>query len=139
MDNVIINKVESIERCLNRIEEEYVGFEDELKTNFTKQDSIILNLQRACEQAIDAGNYLVKKDKLGVPKTSRDSFEILQQAGIINEELAENLKSMVGFRNIAIHEYKSLDLNIVSSIIENNLHDFRAFAKIILQYADKKT
>ncbi len=135
MDDVIVNKIESIERCLWRVEEEYRGHEEELETNFTRQDSIVLNLQRACEQTIDLGNHLVKTRNLGVPQTSRDSFELLQRAGIIDQTLAASLKSMVGFRNIAIHEYKSLDLKIVRSIIENHLKDFRAFAKIALKQA----
>ncbi|HMO40705.1 MAG TPA: hypothetical protein PKC76_15660 [Saprospiraceae bacterium] len=64
MDDVVLNKVESIERCLRRIREEYVGFEAVLESNFTKQDAIILNLQRACEVTIDLANYIVKTRQL---------------------------------------------------------------------------
>jgi hypothetical protein len=46
-DDIIINKIETIKRCLNRIKEEYLGSEKELENNYTKQDSIILNLERA--------------------------------------------------------------------------------------------
>jgi hypothetical protein len=52
-DDVVLNKIAVIERCLLRIREEYLGHEMELATNFTRQDSIILNLLRACEAAID--------------------------------------------------------------------------------------
>jgi hypothetical protein len=48
MDDVIVNKVSVIERCLKRIREEYQGDAEEFKRNFTKQDSVILNLQRLC-------------------------------------------------------------------------------------------
>lgn len=51
--DVRLNKVAIIERCLLRIDQEYYGHEEELETNFTRQDSIILNLQRVCEAAID--------------------------------------------------------------------------------------
>jgi hypothetical protein len=44
IDNIILNKTAIIERCIIRIQEEYQGFEDELATNHTRQDSIILNL-----------------------------------------------------------------------------------------------
>ena len=56
MDDVIVNKVSVIERCLKRIREEYQGDAEEFKRNFTKQDSVILNLQRLCEAAIDIAN-----------------------------------------------------------------------------------
>jgi hypothetical protein len=46
-DDVVLNKVAVIERCLGRIREEYEGHESELATHFTKQDSIILNLLAA--------------------------------------------------------------------------------------------
>ena len=52
-DDVLLNKAASIERCLRRITVEYVGHEGELETDYTRQDSIVLNLQRACEAAID--------------------------------------------------------------------------------------
>jgi hypothetical protein len=60
MDNVIVNKVSIIERCLKRIHEEYQGDAAELKRNFTKQDSVILNLQRLCEASIDIANRCLK-------------------------------------------------------------------------------
>ncbi|MDQ7056983.1 MAG: hypothetical protein Q9N62_00355 [Ghiorsea sp.] len=70
MDNILINKAAMIERCLKRIEEEYIGHEAELESNFTRQDSIILNLQRVCEAAM----HVVRTHKLGIPQQSRDRF-----------------------------------------------------------------
>lgn len=56
-DDVILNKIAAIELCLMHIREEYRGREVELATNFTRQDSIILNLLRACEAAIDVAMH----------------------------------------------------------------------------------
>ena len=50
-DDVILNKAASIERCLRRIEEEYAGAEQNLIENQTKQDAIVLNLQRESTEA----------------------------------------------------------------------------------------
>ena len=58
-NDVLINKAAIIERCLARVEEEYAGHENELEKNFTRQDSIILNIQRACEATIDAAMHIV--------------------------------------------------------------------------------
>ncbi|ALA57269.1 hypothetical protein NITMOv2_0834 [Nitrospira moscoviensis] len=73
-DDVILSKAASIERCLRRIEEEYAGDQRNLVANQTKQDAIILNLQRACETAIDLAMYVVSQRKLGVPQDSRDAL-----------------------------------------------------------------
>ncbi|MBP2242012.1 uncharacterized protein YutE (UPF0331/DUF86 family) [Cytobacillus eiseniae] len=132
MNDVILNKTTTIERCVKRIHEVYAGNRANLK-DFTKQDSIILNIQRACEASIDLAMYLVSKHKLGVPKASREGFKLLQEAGLIDDALAKTLMNMVGFRNIAIHDYQTLNLDILQAILDNHISDFKEFAKVILQ------
>ncbi len=103
MDDVLLNKAASIERCLVRVREEYVGAESQLETNFTRQDAIVLNLLRAAENAIDAAMHVVRVERLGVPQQSRDAFGLLENSGLIDPELSRRMKAMVGFRNIAVH------------------------------------
>lgn len=129
--DVIFNKVEVIERCINRIYDEYGENPQNLK-NYTKQDSIILNIQRACEACIDIAMHIVAENSLGIPQNSRDAFEILNANGIIDENIAQKLKAMVGFRNIAVHNYQSINLKIVKEVIEKGLTDIQEFKKIIL-------
>ena len=134
IDDVILNKCAAIEKCIQRIHQEYHGFENEIETNHTKQDSILLNLQRACEAAIDLGTYIIRIKKLGVPQSSRDIFVKLSEDKIISSEISEHLQAMVGFRNIAVHNYQKLNLTIVRSIIDNHLEDFASFTKVILKH-----
>jgi uncharacterized protein YutE (UPF0331/DUF86 family) len=124
MDDIIINKCDSILRCLRRIEEDY---DEEFEKNYTKQDAIILNIQRAIQQSIDLGAYVVKKKKLGIPKSSKEIFEILEKEELIDKNLSENLQKMVGFRNLAIHEYTKLKLDILEYIIKERIWDLRDF------------
>lgn len=133
MNEVILNKVTTIERCIKRIKEVYDQNPENL-ADFTKQDSIILNIQRACEASIDLAMHLVSERKLGLPKTSREAFQLLQDANLIEASLAKSLKNMVGFRNIAVHDYQSIELNILQSIIEKHLTDFTKFTKTILAF-----
>lgn len=132
-DDVILNKAASIERCLHRIEEEYAGNEQNLVGNQTKQDAIVLNLQRACETAIDLAMYVVSQRKIGVPQDSRDAFSLLQTAGILPADLAQRMQRMVGFRNVAVHEYARLNLDVVLSIITRQLDDFRVYSSTIVK------
>ena len=131
-DDIIINKTETIKRCLARIKEEYAGYEDELENNYTKQDSIILNLERVAQTSIDISTHIIRIKRLGIPKTSRDVFTILEQHKIVSSKTSEQMKKMVGFRNIAVHDYQNISLDIVKSIIENNLPDFERFSKEII-------
>jgi len=132
VDDVLINKANSIERCIQRINEDYCGYEDEIATNFTRRDAIILNLQRACETSIDAAMRIVRLKKLGVPEDSRGAFQLLEENDVIPVQLSENLKKMVGFRNIAIHDYQKIDTEILKSILDKHLNEFREFVKILL-------
>ena len=129
MDDVLVNKAATIERCIRRVREEYVGHEDEFETNFTRQDAIILNLQRACEAAIDMGARLVRLRHLGVPQTSRDVFTLLEGAGLLAPGLAAGMAAMVGFRNVAVHGYRALSLAITRALIETRLDDLLAYAR----------
>lgn len=129
LDDVILNKSEIIERCIRRIYEEYDNKPDNLR-NITRQDSIILNLQRACEAAIAMAMHIVAEQGWGIPVTSRDAFETLLEHEFLEEALTQRLKAMVGFRNIAVHDYQKMNLDILQEIIEKHLHDLINFAKI---------
>ncbi|CEE01625.1 DUF86 domain-containing protein [Caldifermentibacillus hisashii] len=130
--DVVLNKIHIIERCLNRIHEEYANNPENL-VNFTKQDSIILNLQRACEASIDLAMHVVAEKKLGLPQTSRDAFLLLETEGIIPVSLSKRMQRMVGFKNIAVHDYQEINLSILQKIIENHLDDFLQFTKAIIR------
>ncbi len=131
-DDIIINKIETIRRCLRRIGEEYINFEDELKNNYTKQDSIILNLERAAQASIDLSTHIIRINRLGVPKTSRDVFTLLEESHIISAKTSEKMKKMVGFRNIAVHDYQNISLDVVKNILDKHLIDFECFIQEII-------
>ena len=130
--DVILNKAQIIERCLRRVKEEYEDSPVNLQ-NITKQDSIILNLQRACEAAMDMAMHMVAEHRLGLPQSSREAFSLLSENGLLTPELSKRLQAMVGFRNIAVHDYQSVNLVILQRIIENNMSDLKQFAEILLK------
>lgn len=130
-NDIILNKVDTIERCIIRIRDVY-DFEPENLKDFTLQDSIILNLQRAIEATIDIAMHIVSEKKLGLPQSSRDSFKILLENNIISDLILLNINDMIGFRNIAVHNYQKLNIDILQKIIELHLNDFREFIDAII-------
>jgi len=132
-DDVILAKAEIIERCLKRVRAEYAGCPANLREDFTRQDSILLNLERACQAAIDLALHVVRTRRLGLPKESREAFALLEQAGLLHRELAAKLKAMVGFRNVAVHQYQNLDLDIVQSVVEREMSILEDFSRLALQ------
>lgn len=133
MDDVLLNKADTIERCVRRAREEYDSNPDTFADNYTRQDAAILNIQRACEAALDMGQHLIRRDKLGVPQSSRDVFELLARAGWIEITLAEALKRMIGFRNIAVHDYQKLQFPITVNVITQHLDEFLRYSETILK------
>jgi len=139
MPDVVLNKIQTIERCLKRIREEYVGFEESFEENHTKQDSVILNLERASQATIDIATHIVKVKGLGLPNSSRELFDLLLENNIISKDICKQMQGMVGFRNIAVHDYQNLNIEIVVAIVEKHLGDFENFVKEVFEgYLDEK-
>lgn len=128
---VILNKYETIEKCINRINEEYEGKLANLD-DYRRNDAIVLNLQRACQAVMDIATYVVSTKALGMPHSNSEAFEILYQNQMINEETLKNMKGMIGFRNIAVHAYREVDEEILQEVIENHLQELTEFARQML-------
>jgi len=131
-NDVIINKVTTIEHCLKRLNDTYTGKLSDLE-NFDIQDIITINLQRACQAAIDLAMHICMIEKLGPPQKSSDAFEFLHKRKTITKEVADKMIKMVGFRNISVHDYQALNLNILKSILDYHLSDFTDFTALILK------
>lgn len=133
----ILRKITSLERCLNRIEEKITATGEELKTNYDSQDIVSLNLQRAVQVCVDIAAHLNAQFSVKAPESMVESFENLNRLGIISDKMRERMKKSVGFRNIAVHEYSTIDWDIVFSVSTRHLGDFRKFAKEIIFWMNK--
>jgi uncharacterized protein YutE (UPF0331/DUF86 family) len=132
-DDVLVNKAATIERCIRRVREEYAAAGAHFATDYTRQDAAVLNIQRACEAALDMGQHILRRDKLGIAQSSRDVFDLLARAGRIDAALASSMQKMVGFRNIAVHDYKKLLLQITEMVITQHLDEFLQYSTALLR------
>lgn len=126
-----LGKIAAIERSIARAREEFAAAGTDFVRDLTRQDAAILNILRACELAIDLANILIRERSLGVPQSSRDSFKLLADAALIPTELSERLQRMIGFRNIAVHQYQTLELAIVEAILRRDLDDLLGFCRTL--------
>lgn len=134
IDDIILNKKESIERCIRQVRLYYAKPSDlPFEEDILKQDAIAINLQRAAEQCIDLANHVVRIKKLGLPKESKEGFFLLAKSRIIPTELAKQLEGMVGFRNTLVHEYQQLQIKIMKDVIENHLDDLIKFTSLLME------
>jgi len=134
MNDTLVQKIQSIQRCIHRTRSIYEQSGNNfLVDDYDAQDAAMLNIIRACEQAIDLANYLIKRDKLGIPTSSAESFILLAHQGFISHDQARKLTRMVGFRNLAVHEYQRIDYTIVVKIIQEGLSDLIQFVDDIME------
>lgn len=133
MDREIVEqKLESLRRCLRRIETKCPADAEALATDFDLQDIVSLNLSRAVQLSVDIGAHLISGMDVAAPDTMGQTFDILAQENVVSSALAVNLKRAVGFRNIAVHNYEAINWHIVHSIAKNHLADFSEFAKNVV-------
>lgn len=138
MNDIVINKIQSIQRCVERARQEYRSDPDGFAANHTLQDAAVLNMLRAREQAIDLANHVIHTYKMGIPTASTESFDLLRAKHVIDMALSEKLKQMVHFRNIVIHQYQRMDIEIVTSVIVSGLDDLVQFGDRVKEFIGER-
>lgn len=130
--DVIYQKTNAIQNCLQRIHNT-IGKDLDLLNQLDSQDIVVLNLQRAIQPVIDMASYVVASYRLGVPQSLKEVFIILEQNKFIDHSISSKMQKMVGFRNIAVHDYQAINPEILKSVISKHLKDFEEFYSAILQ------
>jgi len=128
--DVVLGKVATIDRCLRRLEEVREpgrGLDPQ-----DVEDLLELNLQRAVQAGIDLAAHVVSTEGYGMPGTLAETFTLLERQEVIPPELADRLRRMSGFRNVAIHEYATIDPAIVKAIVEEHVDDLRTLSRIVV-------
>lgn len=137
MDQLILaEKLEALRRCVLRVETRRTSTAAALQADVDRQDILALNLTRAVQLCVDAAGIAIADSDEPAPQTMGQAFEALARMGVIDEALAGRMKAAVGFRNIAVHDYRTVDWNIVFDISHKGLDDFRAFAKAMATLLD---
>lgn len=132
--DVVLEKVKNIQNCLKRIQKKTKGNPASL-LDMDVQDIFVLNLQRAVQSAIDLAAHVVSDEGLGLPSELKENFSLMEKAGIITQTLSEKLQKMVGFRNIAVHDYTEIDVDVLRAILEKGeLKDLEDFYSLALKH-----
>jgi uncharacterized protein YutE (UPF0331/DUF86 family) len=136
MSEILAQKITSLQRCVARAREARAEAGANFRTSYNLQDAAVLNVIRACDTAIDLANMLIRRRRLGMPAESRESFAILSREKLLPVELCARLQKMVGFRNVAVHQYRDLDIDILETVITRHLDDLVEFAQTIRAQLD---
>ena len=131
--DVVLAKVAAIDRCLGRVRQA-TGLDPASLDDPDRQDIFVLNLERAVQAAIDLAVHVVATSAWGLPDTLRENFRILEAHGVITPGLAARMRAMVGFRNVAVHDYQAIDVAVLRSILTSRLGDLEEFCRAVVAF-----
>ena len=130
---VIGEKLISLNRCLERIKLHTPTTVEALQNDFDAQDIVSLNIQRAVQISVDIAAHILAEQLHEQTPTMAETFLALSRYGLLDSQLASRLAKAVGFRNIAVHEYNTLDMNILYSIITKEIGCFYEFSDAVVK------
>jgi len=111
---------------------------EEFTSDFKISGAAERYLQVAIECVIDVGNEIISSLQLQRPERYRDIPYILAQAKIIPKDHAETIALMIGFRNLLVHDYATINLDLVYEFLQTKLQDFENFIKYIVKWLEKR-
>ncbi len=132
--SVILRKVSLIRHNLSRLKDKGNVSLESLKNDLDIQDIVLHNLQFAIQGCIDIGSHVISDEGWGVAGSLNEIFYILRDKGVIKAEMVEKMISMVGFRNVLVHEYEDINLDIVYNILHHHLRDINEYLLAIVNY-----
>jgi len=128
-DDVMLNKAAVIERSLRCVLEIYRA--DPELADQLYMDALTLNVERACQAAIDLAMHVVASKHLGMPQSQADTFRLLADAGEIDRNLSARMMGMCGFRNVLIHQYQELEIDLLHRVASEHWKDLEAFCQAV--------
>lgn len=132
MDKIVIaKKIDSIFRCLNRVQQRLPETESEFIKDYDAQDVVVLNLTRAIQMNVDIATHILADTNQAVPTTMAEAFTCLERLNILTPDIADKMRRSIGYRNVAVHNYDDIDLTITYEIARHHLGDFKDYVKQI--------
>jgi len=107
---------------------------DEYRDNIRLKRAIERSLQVAIEICHDIGQRLISERGFRLAETYRESFQVLEEEGVLSPDLSRKMQKMAGFRNLVVHDYARIDDALVYGILKRHLHDFERFADAVERY-----
>ncbi|MEM2909451.1 MAG: DUF86 domain-containing protein [Nitrososphaerota archaeon] len=133
-ETLILAKMGKLNQYLKYLNELRKCSLEEFKDDFKISGSAERYLQVAIECVIDIGNEIISSLQLKRPERYRDIPYILSEAKIIPKNFAETFATMIGFRNLLVHDYASINLDMVYEFLQKKLQDFEAFMRHVSKW-----
>ena len=129
--DLVAKTLAQIETCVEQLRT--LSQPARIATDIREQRFVEHTLQIAIQSLLDVSSHIVSDEHLGEPRTNRELVDLLERGGWLPGDLAQRLRNMIGFRNILVHGYETVDLAIVREVVERRLGDLLEFVAIVRQ------
>ena len=134
--DVIMAKLSKLKQYLNYLRELRRSSFEDFMGDFKITGAVERYLQVSIECMIDVGNEIISSLQLQRPERYRDIPYILARSGVISERFADTMASMIGFRNLLVHDYAAINLKLVYEFLQTKLTDFEEFIRQIVEWLE---
>jgi len=128
---LVLRKLASLDDYRKQIAEFSSITVDEYRSDWKVQRIVERTLQMMIELCADIAGHLISDQALRTPETYADTFRVLGESGILTAEQTAIMEKMAKFRNIVVHQYETVDAEIVVLILRKHLDDFQLFSDAI--------
>lgn len=129
---MVLRKLSAIDEYLQQIREFSGVSVDEYKSDWKSQRIVERTLQMLIETCADIANHIISDRNMRIPTSYSDTFRVLLENNVIDENLFAVMEKMAKFRNIVVHQYEEVDAEIVIIVLRKHLDDFVRFRGAIL-------
>ncbi len=133
---LIMTKLSKLKQYIKYLKDIGKASLKDFKTDFMISGAAERYLQVSIECVIDIGNEIISLLQLRRPERYRDIPSILAEAGIIPEDFENLMASMIGFRNLLVHDYASINLDLVYEFLQTKISDFEIFSRYIAKWLE---
>jgi len=126
---LVAKKLARIETCVKELRT--MGDPDRIHSDLREERFFEHTLQIAIQSVLDVASHIVSEERLGEPRSNHELIDLVVRHDWIPAGLESPLHRMIGFRNVLVHGYESVDLAVVEDIARNRLDDLLAFASAV--------
>lgn len=135
---LVFRKIASLSEYQKQVSEYSALTVEQYRGDWKIQRIVERTLQMMIELSADIANHVISDNGLRTPETYADTFRVLAENGILNQDQLAVMEKMAKFRNIVVHQYETVDAEIVILVLRRHLDDFSQFSGSVVQFINRK-
>jgi len=135
---LLLRKIASLAEYQKQIGEYSTITVDSYRSDWKIQRIVERTLQMMIELCADIASHVISDNELRTPETYADTFRVLAENGILTPEQLAVMEKMAKFRNIVVHQYETVDAEIVILVLRRHLNDFIQFSDSVIQFLNRR-